>query len=450
MHDDVEVGDFLRSGSRVVRISPVARDLICDRDLVADSPARAGLASRLLDLDLADPVLDGLPSPALDELTVVVPVRDDHAGVDDLLTGLSGMVRVVVVDDASRDAGELVRVVDRHGARLVRLDHNLGPAAARNLGSMQVVTPYVAFVDSDVQVSPDALRRLLRHMVDPGLSAVAPRIRATGGDGWLAAYEDVSGSLDLGPVPATTRGWSSVAYVPSACLVVRMADLGAGFDTRMRCGEDVDLVWRMHAEGRRVRHAAEIDARHRSRRSTGRWLGRKAFYGTSAAPLAARHADRVAPAVLTPAAATAVAGVLVQRRWSLALATVAAAMASRRVVSAVPELPAEQKRAVLVATGVGVARQTSGLVLRHWSPAALVLCLLSGRVRRVVAVLSVADGLLSYRALHPRLDPVRFVLARRAEHLAYGAGVWWGALRARSPRCLAPRWLPMTTRRTRR
>ena len=30
---------------------------------------------------------------------------------------------------------------------------------------------------------------------------------------------------------------------------------------------------------------------------------------------------------------------------------------------------------------------------------------------------------------------------RRLDDLAYGAGLWWGAFRRRSPRCLAVRWL---------
>jgi mycofactocin glycosyltransferase len=33
---------------------------------------------------------------------------------------------------------------------------------------------------------------------------------------------------------------------------------------------------------------------------------------------------------------------------------------------------------------------------------------------------------------------LRFAAARRLEDLAYGAGLWWGALRARDPRALLP------------
>ncbi|NUR06456.1 MAG: mycofactocin system glycosyltransferase, partial [Nocardioidaceae bacterium] len=53
-------------------------------------------------------------------------------------------------------------------------------------------------------------------------------------------------------------------------------------------------------------------------------------------------------------------------------------------------------------------------------------------------VAAVADALLEHRRLHPDLDPVRFGVARRLDDLAYGAGLWVGALRARTPRPLLP------------
>jgi len=42
------------------------------------------------------------------------------------------------------------------------------------------------------------------------------------------------------------------------------------------------------------------------------------------------------------------------------------------------------------------------------------------------------------------VGPVRFIVARRLDDLAYGAGLWWGALRSRSPRALLPARPPQT------
>ncbi|QGG40405.1 mycofactocin biosynthesis glycosyltransferase MftF [Aeromicrobium yanjiei] len=441
LHDDVAVGKLLVRGSRFVRLSATARQMLADRSLTVGSPMSAALAAQLLDLDLARPEPGG-DAPELEDVTVVVPVRDNALGVDRLLARLAPHVACVVVDDASVDHHEVARVAERHGATLVRLDRNVGPAAARDMGMRSVRAPLVAFVDSDVVVSASALGLLAAHFADPGLAAAAPRIRSRGGRRWFERYEDACGSLDLGPVPATVRPWSPVAYVPSACLVARVAALGDGFDPRLRSGEDVDLVWRLVDAGRRVHYAAEVEAAHDVRPSVVRWLGRKAFYGTSAVALAARHGDKVAPAVLTPIGAAAVLGVLVQRRWSWAVAAGCAGLMTRDVARRLPELTLAQQAGVVRTTGLALARQTAGLALRHWWPVSVVLAAGSTRARRAVAVMAVAEGIAARRRSGTDLDPIRFTLARRADDLAYGAGVWWGAARERSISCLLPRWLP--------
>lgn len=439
LRDEVEVGELLVSSTRIVRMSDAAREMLGGRELAVTSRASSALATKLLDLDLAEPVVDGVQGSGVDDITVVVPVRDNADGVDRLLAGLAPHVRCIVVDDASADPHVLGRVVERHDATLIRLDRNVGPAAARDVGLRDVRTRLVAFADSDMEVSIAALAELARHFADPGLAAIGPRIRSRGGRRWFERYDDACGSLDLGPISAAVRPWSRVSYLPSACLLARVDVLGAGFDPRLRSGEDVDLVWRLQAAGHRIRYAAEVEAEHDVRRSVRAWLGRKAFYGSSAAPLAARHGDRVAPAVLTPVGAAAIAGVLLQRRGSWSVAALCGGWLAGDARRRLPELTARQRVDLARATVGVMSQQTSALALRHWWPASLVLAAGSTRARRALTVMTVIDGLVAHRSSGARLDPVRFTLARRADDLAYGAGVWWGALRAGSARCLMPR-----------
>jgi hypothetical protein len=77
-------------------------------------------------------------------------------------------------------------------------------------------------------------------------------------------------------------------------------------------------------------------------------------------------------------------------------------------------------------------------VTRHHWPLALPAALLSRRARRWVVGAAVADAALGWWPHRHRVGPVRFAVARRLEDLAYGAGLWWGALRARDPRALLP------------
>lgn len=437
LHRDVEVGSTLVAGARVMRLSAQALALIVDRTVTVNSPTTATLADRLLALDLADPIVD---EAAALPITVVIPVRNNAAGVDRLLGLLPG-VPCIVVDDASDVPDELARVVARFGATLIRLDHNLGPAGARDVGLKAVTTELVAFVDSDVEVLPSALTALARHFADPRLAAVAPRVRTRAGSRWFEKYEASSGSLDLGPRAATVRPWSLVTYVPSACLVARVDALGTAFEPSLRSGEDVDLIWRLQDAGHRIRYAAEIDAVHDSRSTVAGWLGRIAFYGTSAAPLARRHGDRVAPAVMTTPVAIAAVGLLAGRRWTLAVSAVAAGVFARNTTRNLTGLSPRQQSDVVASTAGTMVRQTSGLMLRHWWPVSVIVAARSAKFRRALIVTALVDGLLAHRSADSSLDPVRFTLARRAADIAYGAGVWQGALRERSLRCLLPRWV---------
>ena len=72
------------------------------------------------------------------------------------------------------------------------------------------------------------------------------------------------------------------------------------FDAALRYGEDVDLVWRLHDAGWRVRYDPRTVVLHAEPEQWSRWLERRHRYGTSAGPLALRHPARLTPLVLTP------------------------------------------------------------------------------------------------------------------------------------------------------
>ncbi|WP_299052624.1 mycofactocin biosynthesis glycosyltransferase MftF [uncultured Nocardioides sp.] len=443
----------------VLRLTPAAVARLGGaggRGLVVRDAVDATLARSLLDAGLADPVPGSGPLRLGEAVTVVVPAYDDADGVAVLLAALPPEVGVVVVDDASPDALALRRVVAaRPGAILLRHRANRGPAVARNTGLAVVRTPAVCFCDADVR--PEGgdggvwLRRLLAQLDDPRVGLVAPRITAVapgggpeggGREGWVAAYERDRSSLDLGDLPAGVRPGSAVSYLPSACLVARTEAVRGGFDPDLRVAEDVDLVWRAVAAGWRARYDPEVAVAHRHRTATGAWLRRKAYYGTGAALLAARHGDAVAPAVVAPWSVALTVAVLAQRRWSPLAAAAVLAVTTHRIAGKVPAADHPHLVAArLVGSGVrATAHQTAGSITRHHWPVALAACAVSRRARRVVVLAAVAEAVADHRRTRATQDVVRHGLAHRLDDLAYGTGVWLGAWRARSPRALLPRW----------
>ena len=442
-------GRTLVGGSPLTSItmSRRATSYLSGRTLVVTDSDSAQVAQRLLATNLAVPDVSHLHPADAAEVTVVIPVRDRPHQLDHALTALPGL-HCLVVDDASTDPDMIVEVARRHGASYHRLDHNLGPAGARNAGLRLVTTPYVAFVDSDVHVTPSVLLDLTRHFADPGVALVAPKVVGVSTSlkpRWFERYDEHASSLTLGDAPATVRPGAAVAWLPSACVVARRQALGDGFTDDMRVGEDVDLVWRLVAAGHRVRYDPSLVAEHDTRGTVRSWLGRKAFYGTGSALLGARHGDAVAPAVLSPWYAAAAAALLLRRTALVPVAVVALAHGHRSVARALPDMP--EKNAVaarIAARGMWWAvRQESALLLRHWWPLTAVGAASSKGVRRVLATCLVVDtGLLLTDCVgQQRFPRPADLLARRLDDVAYGAGLSWGSLRTFSITALRVRWV---------
>lgn len=424
---------------RLLRLAPKAQGLLDGDLLVVRDATSAALAGRLLDAGVAVP---HLAERRTDDVTVVIPVRDRPEGLRRLLRALredpaTEALPVVVVDDGSAVP------VAAPGARVLRHEVSRGPAAARNTGLRVAATPVVAFLDSDCVPHPGWVGRLRPHLDDPRLALVAPRIVALGGErSWIATYEAAVSALDMGDDPAPVRPFSAVSYVPSAALLGRRAALGAGFDETMRVAEDVDLVWRLAGAGWRVRYEPGATVAHDHPARTGDWLRRRAIYGTGAALLAARHGTAVAPVVLAPESVLAWAlAVLGRPRGGAAAGVVLAGTAARLALRLrrPGERPPLALAAGLVLRGQGAAARTlARAVTRHHWPVAAVAAAVSRPARRAILAVAAADAAASWWPHRHRVGPVRFAAARRLEDLAYGAGLWWGAARARNFRALLP------------
>ncbi len=466
---------FGGSPARVMRLTPAGVAALADLEAGPVRTAAAGqLARRLTDAGLAHPVPPpagspsaGSPSAGCDQpgtatVTVVIPVRDRAAMLERCLAAAGSRYPVVVVDDGSADPAAVAAIAARHGAAVRRRVTNGGPAAARNTGLTGLATDLIAFLDSDC-VPPDGwIGRLAGHFTDPQVGAVAPRIvpitaspaarRRADGAPAAARYAAACGSLDLGAQPARVLPGGRVGYVPTAALVVRrsaLASVASGrppFDPALRCGEDVDLIWRLHDTGWRIRYEPSVQVPHDGPVSWAGLLGRRFRYGTSAGPLARRHPADLAPLVLHPWPALTVAAVLARRPVAVAAGLAAGWL----------DLTAALRRAGLPADGVPAAALTAarqtwlgvGRYATQFCVPAVALALArpggsSARRRwgrRIAAAsLLIGPALTDHAQRKPDLDPVTFALARIADDICYGAGVWAGCLRERTLVPVTPR-----------
>lgn len=430
---------------------------------VADRPAHHRLARRLeagglahvrwpASADATIPTGPVDPSATVNpSATVVIPVRDDAAGLARTLAGLerSGSegpaLPVTVVDDGSANpiGGRGIGRARAHfgpGVEVIRRSRPGGPGVARQAGLDRIGTGIVVLVDAGVVVTPDTVGRLLAAFDDPAVVAAAPRVRSEERPGLVGRYDRRRSPLDLGPVESLVGPGRAVPYVPTACLAVRAAAVAevGGFDPDLRFGEDVDLVWRLGRVGL-VRYLPALEVLHRPRSGLVAMVRQRRGYGSAAAPLARRHGwEPLSPCRVSPWSVLVAGLGLAGRPVAATITAVGTGLALRPKIEPMPSAGAEAMSLTLRGHGYGV-RTLVTAALRSWAPLMVPALLLGGRSRRL-AVRVLAAAVLRRTLDGPR-QPVDLVVdlsVGAVDDLAYCAGLWEGMVAERSAAAIRP------------
>lgn len=204
-------------------------------------------------------------------VAVVVPVRDDAAGLARCLAALAAgtlaPAELVVVDDGSR-----VPVRVPAGVRLVRQPPRTS-YAARNAGVAASSAPLVAFTDADCRPAPDWLERAVGALSDPAVAAVAGRVEV------VPARPGRWGAVELHDARTGFPQQDFVArwgFGATANLVVRRSVLErvGPFRAELVSGGDAEWGERAAATGLRTVYRDDVVVRHPAR-SSWRALVRK-------------------------------------------------------------------------------------------------------------------------------------------------------------------------------
>ena len=189
--------------------------------------------------------------PATDRpptLAAVVPATDRPPTLGRCLAALAA---------GRRAAEELVVQRDPAGA---------GPAAARNLGVAATEANVLVFVDSDIEVDPEALARIAGHFAgDPGLAAVFGAYDDDPADPGLASrYRNLlHHHVHAGAAGEAETFWAGLGAVRREAFEA-IGGFDAGRFPRASV-EDIELGMRLRRSGRRILLDPDIRGRHLKR-----------------------------------------------------------------------------------------------------------------------------------------------------------------------------------------
>jgi N-acetylglucosaminyl-diphospho-decaprenol L-rhamnosyltransferase len=184
-------------------------------------------------------------------ITAVVVHYRDPLGAQRCIAAcrdVPAVARVLVVDNS----GDLPHVIGGDaGVEVVRPGTNLGFGRAANLALALVTTPMALVLNPDALPTADAVAALVTAADASGATVVGPALVDTGG---LAAPAKASFSTPLTPPRPLRRGsgWSEVAWVAGAAMLLTEPARQRFDDRLFLYAEDEDLCWREWQAGRSV------------------------------------------------------------------------------------------------------------------------------------------------------------------------------------------------------
>lgn len=224
-------------------------------------------------------------------LSVVIVLWNAEATVASCLRSLHGsamVTEVIAVDNASGDASADLAAVG--GARVIRLDTNIGFAAAVNRGVMAAVGENLLLLNPDVQVERSTVERCLEALREPAVGLVGANLVREDGRpdppaarrfrrlGYLLietlGLPAISRRLDVQYLSEADRSVDrDVDAVNGAFMLIRrslFAELGGMDESVFLFLEDQDLCRRVWEAGFRVRFVADARAIHVGGAATSR------------------------------------------------------------------------------------------------------------------------------------------------------------------------------------
>jgi glycosyltransferase involved in cell wall biosynthesis len=221
-------------------------------------------------------------------LSVIVPVYEADEVFFRLLRALSRQktqipFEVIVADDGSSEENfqlteKILGGIARLDYRLIRMEENRGPAAARNAAIAEARGDLLVLIDSDcILYREDHLERVFAtYRLHPN-AIIGGAVDGTGRTYAALCDRFCSGTSIPGKPPGVIQpGRFTPLHVLTAHMLIPRSVWNriGPFNTALRTGEDTAFCLQAHKEGIEVRQDGTLTVKHRDRPTWGRVLKR--------------------------------------------------------------------------------------------------------------------------------------------------------------------------------
>ncbi|HEX8384997.1 MAG TPA: glycosyltransferase family 2 protein [Rubricoccaceae bacterium] len=206
----------------------------------------------------------------LEDLTVVVPTKNEAANVGPFLASLDPRVALVVVDASTDDTR--VRIAALRPERTAVLEDPGNIPEARQLGLETATTEWVLFTDADMSFGADYWAAWERLRLGERVGAVQ--------GAKLSADREYRFYYRLFSFGIRAASWLTVPAGSGSNMVFRRSALLAvgGFDASLTANEDIYALWTVRRAGWRVPYAGGLKVYERDHRRLRQGRARKTLH----------------------------------------------------------------------------------------------------------------------------------------------------------------------------
>ena len=213
-------------------------------------------------------------------LSVVIPVYNGGQSFHRCLSTLTAAVpspdEIIVVADGDTDGSH--QLAQEFGAQVIKLQTSGGPAKARNIGAREAKGDILFFVDADVAISPEVIKRVKNTFeADTGLAAIIGSYDDAPGDlGFLSQYKNLFHHYthQIAREDASTF-WGACGAIRRQ-IFLNLGGFNEGY--RRPCVEDIELGYRLKRAGYKIRLDKELQVKHLKRWEAVSLLKAEFFY----------------------------------------------------------------------------------------------------------------------------------------------------------------------------
>ena len=207
----------------------------------------------------------------LNNLTVIIPTKNEEKNIITFLDSLPKHVKLIVVDSSTDRTRELINIRRPQNTDIIFEESNI--PQARQTGADSAASDWLLFSDADMVFAKDYFSNLEKINPSDNVGAIMGAKLSTEKYRWY--YLVYSFNMML-------FSWINMPIGSGSNMIIRKSALSAidGFDLNLSVSEDSDILWRINKSGKRVIYKNTLKVYEMDHRRLDKGVFRKYWQST--------------------------------------------------------------------------------------------------------------------------------------------------------------------------